>query len=151
MRNSENIFLVIVVGLAIYIFIQCYFNWKNTETFTNNANGKYQACLFWASWCGHCKDVKPKWETMKSTIQNNNVEILEIQCDNDDNNDKCKIYTSGRESDIGGFPTMTIRKLDSNDNVIKEVEYEKDLDKNISGNREPDDLIKFINYYSKNL
>ena len=155
MQNLK-ILLIIIIILGSYMLL-CYRNKtihspnnKKIKKIQENMNtGKIQACFFGASWCGHCKDTKPKWEKMKKLIKNKNIEILEINCE--ENNNKCKIYTSGKESELEGFPTITVRKLDTNNKVINEVEYNNEPDKKIYGNREPDDLLNFINYYYKNL
>ena len=159
MENFHKILIIIAIVLGGYIIL-CNGNTslinkdkknnsKSTEIQENMNTEKTQVCFFWASWCGHCQDTKPKWEEMKKMVTKN-IEINEINCEGD-NTDKCKIYLSGKEEDIEGLPTITIRKLDSNNKVIKEVEYNNEPDKGIEGSREPEDLIKFIKHYSDKL
>ena len=73
-------------------------------------------------WCGHCKDLKPKWNKLKKGHLKNKVTFTEIN--GDDNLDLCK------ERNVEGFPTIRVVKNG------KENDYD--------GRREIKDIVYFI-------
>jgi thioredoxin 1 len=78
--------------------------------------------LFKAEWCGHCKNFKPVWNTLKEQYKD---KFTFITYDSDEDKEKMK------EWDIQGFPTLLIRK----NNVVKEY----------TGSREMEDMIELLN------
>ena len=45
-------------------------------------NGYTLVCKIYANWCGHCQQLKPEWDTMKSLIknkENKDIEIVEFE------------------------------------------------------------------------
>jgi len=54
---------------------------------------------FYAPWCGHCKQLAPKYELLaKAYINEDDVAITKVDCDK--NKDLCSKY------DVKGFPTL---------------------------------------------
>jgi len=67
--------------------------------------------FFYTTWCPHCKNAKPKWESLKSvrrTYGGKKIEFEEIDCDIDKG--KAAMY------DIKGYPTF---KLETHNKVIQ--------------------------------
>jgi protein disulfide-isomerase A1 len=75
--------------------------------------------LYYADWCGHCKDFKPTWAALKNLFKKNNVNHAEFE----DGQHEQIIQKAGVE----GFPTIKIEK----DN--EEYEY--------TGNRDINSII----------
>lgn len=58
--------------------------------------------LYYAEWCGHCKNFKPTWDALKPMFKENNIEYAEFS---DEQNEQ-EIADAGVE----GFPTIRIEK-----------------------------------------
>jgi thiol-disulfide isomerase/thioredoxin len=70
--------------------------------------------LFYANWCGYCRDYKPKWDLIKEKYKNSdNITLIEIS-DEDYNDiitnksDKYddNILNIAKSLKINGFPTV---------------------------------------------
>lgn len=109
---------IFLIGLIIFALIA--YKYKNTKLETTQGNlNKKQVILYYADWCGHCKQFKPEWEKFKKIAKN--VTTKEFTCDNNKNGcDKIK-----------GYPTIIIL------NNGKRIEYE--------GERTANALVNFIN------
>ena len=121
------------------------------ETFNQGKNNmKTKATLYWASWCGHCQMTKPKWMEMKKHFSGKSgIEIEEVNCEGE-NYKKCVVLNEqGKPDNVRGYPTMVVRKINENNLIVKEVEYEPNKNGNIRGDRSTKDLINFVNYYNK--
>ena len=70
---------------------------------THPTNNKIKIFNFNTKWCGYSKKFQPIWDNFtKSIISDNNIEALNVDCD--DNKELCKKYN------IGGYPTVIIEK-----------------------------------------
>ena len=124
MSSNENIAIlvlsIILVGLAIYYLVI-----KKKEGYDNSENNKL--ILFHVGWCGHCKQFKPKWDTLPKTIDvgNGSVEVIDELCENE-NEDAPKRHGVN----IEGFPTVFLIKGD------QKHEY--------GGPREPQSIIDWV-------
>jgi thiol-disulfide isomerase/thioredoxin len=60
---------------------------------------------FNTEWCGYSKQFQPIWNTFANSLKNtDNVEVLDVKCDDDKNKDLCKKFN------IKGYPTVLILK-----------------------------------------
>ena len=60
--------------------------------------------LFYANWCGHCKNVKPTWETAAKQV-NVNDETKMVMVDLGDKDDLAQEQLR-KEYNIRGYPTI---------------------------------------------
>ena len=81
--------------------------------------------LYYAEWCGHCKNFMPVWQQFEERNKNR-ITIKTVNCD--ENKSLCS------KMDIQGFPTVRLYK--SNREVV-----------NFEGNRSVEGLEHFINQY----
>ena len=116
--------VVLLALLGIYYYIKQN---KNHEGFTNDnkltvhEDKAMKIVLFYAPWCGHCKNFKPEWEKVKAKLNNTTVngvkvELVDVNCDEE--GDLAKAY------DVQGFPTV---KCLTKGNVL---EYDGDRSSN---------------------
>lgn len=72
------------------------------ESFEDSANdGKRTIVLYYAPWCGHCKNLKPKWEKVAEKYKNDGtVTFKKVNCD--DNPEEAQ------KMGIEGYPTIIL-------------------------------------------
>ena len=71
------------------------------EAFENDSDPTF--VMFYAPWCGHCKNAMPEFDKL---IQNppNGIKVLKINCDEESNKELAKKHK------IQGFPTIRYYK-----------------------------------------
>lgn len=80
--------------------------------------------MYFTTWCGHCNQFKPKYEEIAQSLKaNTNLVLAKIDGANN----------LIEDVQISGYPTIYFFKNGSKTSPVK---YE--------GNRDPEDLIKFI-------
>ncbi|KAF5098825.1 hypothetical protein D0Z00_001884 [Geotrichum galactomycetum] len=84
---------------------------------------------FTASWCGHCKSLKPEYQKASAVFKNDNDKVIVAEVDNTGEN------TEGLKErfNIAGFPTILVFKAG-------EEEYET-----YSGGRKVEHLVAYLN------
>ena len=79
---------------------------------------KLNVTLFYAHWCGHCKQfLKESWGKLKKQYENSDVQLNEVDC----TEVKSRIQTPGG-NDIEGFPTLVFNYIDAS-GELQEEEY----------------------------
>lgn len=97
----------------------------NVDNNNNNKNTNAKLKLFYADWCGHCRNFKPIFDVdLKKKIDELNipVELVHVDCTKD--NKEANKYG------VEGFPTLILEIKD------KPIIYEED--------RKPEKIIEFI-------
>ncbi len=122
--------------LFLFFYFDEKFNENGNYDDTNNYNNEKYLILYYADWCGYCNKFLPMWKELKNNTNLKNIKYIEVNM-----SDSNKILISGSENNtivdkvknakILGFPTI---KLLHNSDLI-----------DYNGNREKEDLIKFIN------
>jgi thioredoxin 1 len=69
---------------------------------------------FWASWCGPCKTLKPKFESVSNNDDYSNIKFITAKVDEDD-------YVKQLAVDNGVRKIPTLAIIDSNGELIKKV------------------------------
>lgn len=79
---------------------------------------KLNVTLFYAHWCGHCKQfLKESWGKLKKQYENSDVQLNEVDC----TEVKSRIQTPGG-NDIEGFPTLVFNYVNAS-GELQEEEY----------------------------
>lgn len=143
---------LVVIGLLVIIVLVIYFvNCKNKNTNNahtegmissttyntkpvndkfmgdrfdfNKTNKRNYLVLFYADWCGHCKNFMPIWDKFaQQNSSHNNFVVQKVSCEQ--NKQLCQ------QQKVEGFPTVRFYRADG-----KVVEY--------TGDRSMDSLKKF--------
>ena len=114
---------------------------NNLEVGANSENGadvlksnnENKMVLYYAHWCGFCKEFLPKWEMMCETVAkkhpNLDVKLVKVDCE----------YVKGREEEklgfnpnVMGYPTIRVHKKNSN------------IAEDYGGPREVDDIVAYL-------
>ena len=113
---------MLIIIIFVIIFIYYYYN-NYYENF-NSKNNKIKVYNYYTTWCGWSQKFLPEWNKFKDLVSNSDsIEVIEIICDDMNNNDKCLT--------VPGFPSVIIEKDG------KEITYESD--------RTAEKILNFIN------
>jgi thiol-disulfide isomerase/thioredoxin len=83
----------------------------------------------YANWCGHCQQLKPKWDQLKRMLPKGRVQTVEIE--EAETHKRAQFEKKhGKTIDVSGYPT--IFKIINN-----KIEY-------YSGAREPEDMKRWV-------
>tara|TARA_B100001093_G_scaffold482569_1_gene514336 strand:+ start:48 stop:569 length:522 start_codon:yes stop_codon:yes gene_type:complete len=97
------------------------------------SNNENKMVLYYAHWCGFCKQFLPKWEMMCETVAkkhpNLDVKLVKVDCE----------YVKGREEEklgynpnVMGYPTIRVHKKKTN------------MTEDYEGPREVDDIVAYL-------
>ena len=97
------------------------------------SNNENKMVLYYAHWCGFCKQFLPKWEMMCETVSkkhpNLDVKLVKVDCE----------YLKGREEEklgynpnVMGYPTIRVHKKKSN------------MAEDYEGPREVNDIVAYL-------
>ena len=103
------------ICISIFILIIYYLCNNNGTIFENygQSNNKYKMVLCYASWCPHCKDIIPEWDSFSKNFNAKGISIEKIDCAKEENNWFSKKY------EISGQHILnTIDTIDSFKNVV---------------------------------
>lgn len=88
----------------------------HVETFTSTNEPFYDNApvlvKFYAPWCGWCKKFAPDYSEISNRLENTNVRVARINCD--ENKDFCV-----NNYKIKGYPTLLLLKKDESGNEIR--------------------------------
>ena len=125
--NSKNI-ITIILGIIVFVlFVHKIFNYRkpdNSLSTFDNSDETPKFVNFNTTWCYWSKKLSPTWEELKSEMNGKDVEIVDLKCDVEGNEELCARYQ------IEGYPSM---KLIQGNNII---DYE--------GDRSLEDMKNFI-------
>lgn len=64
--------------------------------------------MYYAPWCGHCKALKPTWETVSDKVEDKAV-LAKVDCDNKENQELCQ------RAGVKGYPTLVAYSVGDTD------------------------------------
>lgn len=148
--NTWFVAFLVAAALAIVLAILLYTKWGKSKTDGYAAvahqqqpaiqQGPAQAAsagaasqsaptvvLFWASWCGHSKNMKPHWDAVKERLQGTGINMVEV-----DDSDKELL----KANDVAGFPMLRLYASGFTSGSKDYIQY--------SGDRSAESIMKFI-------
>tara|TARA_B100001175_G_scaffold54792_1_gene43800 strand:+ start:596 stop:1129 length:534 start_codon:yes stop_codon:yes gene_type:complete len=138
MLNIKNCILALVIGITLGLILKLLIDFvygmltpekeeqeeENIVQVLQNGGEPLPRCtLYYANWCGHCKNFKPTWEELKKSDKYENV----VDFEDVEGDEQPEVI---QQEDIQGFPTIKLKtKSDT-------VEY--------NGDRTIEDLKRFL-------
>jgi len=84
-------------------------------------SGKSAFIKFYAPWCGHCKGMKPAWDSLGSEYKDSKTVLIgDVDCTSDNSKSLCEKYN------VNGYPT--IKYFNPPDKLGKDYSKGRDLD-----------------------
>ena len=119
-KDNKNIIIYILIGYLVY---SIFLNKNSTIT---GGETKPSMNLYYADWCGHCKNFKPEWKNFEENSQfKDKINIKSIDC-----TDNTQVV---KENKVEGFPTVRFHPVE---NKKKYIEY--------TGGRDFNNLEEFV-------
>jgi len=129
--NVVSVTIALVAGLLILHFLPKIFKKEGFESTPAALDGDIKEgkklVMFYADWCGHCKNIKPAWDSAAKKVNGEENKMVKINVGGDDPEQK-KV---SKKYGIDGFPTIQVFN-----NGSKSEDY--------SGGRSEEDLVKFV-------
>jgi thiol-disulfide isomerase/thioredoxin len=96
---------IVILGMILYLALNnSMLKSKNNETFVqeqlpSETKSKIKIFNFNTSWCGWSKKFQPEWDKFMESVKNlNNVQAIDVKCDQTDNESICEKYQ------VPGYP-----------------------------------------------
>jgi protein disulfide-isomerase-like protein len=128
-KNLPKLLLLLAVLLVLFLvhryFLKEGFESKSGDLEEDIADGK-KVVLFYADWCGHCKEFKPVWDETAKEVNKDEKKMIKVNCGEGTIEDK-KIM---EKYQVDGYPTIII--------------FEDGKPKKYDGKRTKEDLLAVI-------
>lgn len=83
----------------------------------NNDEGTYTVVKYYTQWCSHCKKLKGVYDELEQSLDLNNVQFLEVDCDP---------FGSSICKRLPGYPIVEVIKPRRNNNISEIVDVHQD-------------------------
>jgi|APSaa5957512493_1039668.scaffolds.fasta_scaffold111405_1 protein disulfide-isomerase-like protein len=133
---SWLIVLVVIVALiGVYFYIQQN---RAKEAFTADITVHEEKAmnlvLFYAEWCGHCKQFKPAWDQTVADLNGKTINGVKVNLHSVDCDSEKKL---AEEYNVSGFPTIRC--------ITKDENGKNDAAHSYDGARNQEAVTEFIN------
>ena len=129
-KKNMKALMIITVLLFTILVIRHFVN-ASTEGFETSCsnfestlgNSGKKLVLFYADWCKHCKNFKPTWESVSSSVNSeNDKKMISINVGNNSPESK----TIMEEYNVQGFPTVVLIDQSNNKKSIEPYDGPRD-------------------------
>ena len=73
------------------------------QQFAEKSKSSKLFTLFYAPWCGHCKKMKPDWESAASQVNKNDMKMVMVNLGDQDNKAQEQLR---KKYELKGYPTI---------------------------------------------
>jgi protein disulfide-isomerase A1 len=107
-KNLKMLLLVLFLVAVVFVIYRATkregMELKPSEFMSELDDGK-KLVLIYADWCGHCKKIKPTWDTVSEKVnKENEVKMVKINCGEGTPEQK-KLMS---KYNVDGYPTILI-------------------------------------------
>lgn len=101
------IILIIILGVLYFVYEKFLKDNEGFEMESRDIDSQVKSgtklVLFYADWCGHCKKVKPDWETAAKNVNtSDDKKMIMVNCGEGTDDDQ-KIM---KKYNVDGYPTI---------------------------------------------
>lgn len=119
-KNFDVKTLLFIIALLFLYYIYTNYLDEGFESSCENLNedikDNRKLVLFYANWCGHCKNIKPVWDETASEINtDNNNKMLKLNV----GDGKPEQKEMMKKYNINGFPTIIMFENGENKGVLE--------------------------------
>jgi|TARA_B110000483_G_scaffold28033_1_gene33987 thiol:disulfide interchange protein len=119
-KNFDVKTLLFIIALLFLYYIYINYLDEGFESSCDNLNEDIKddkkLVLFYANWCGHCKNIKPVWDETASEINtDNNNKMLKLNV----GDGKPEQKEMMEKYNISGFPTIIMFENGENKGVLE--------------------------------
>jgi thiol-disulfide isomerase/thioredoxin len=105
-KNMPRLIILLIILGVLYFVYEKYlkegFEMESKDIDSQVKSGT-KLVLFYADWCGHCKKVKPDWETAASSVNTKeDKKMIMVNCGEGTDEDQ-KIM---KKYNVDGYPTI---------------------------------------------
>tara|TARA_B100001758_G_scaffold171495_2_gene148441 strand:+ start:40852 stop:41280 length:429 start_codon:yes stop_codon:yes gene_type:complete len=109
LKNPVFYLLLLVLLVCLLIPKNRYEGFENSNCELSPAEFKKKSqnsklfTLFYANWCGHCKNMKPQWESAANKVNTNGVKMVMVDLGDKDDAAQEQLR---KDYNIRGYPTI---------------------------------------------
>lgn len=107
-KNLPRTIVILIILAVVYFVYKSYLKEgfeSSASTFENDLTNDTKLVLFYADWCGHCKEFKPIWNNTCDEINTNNKKIMISVNVGEQDSDSSRL---SEKYGVDGFPTVVI-------------------------------------------
>ena len=124
MLKKINLPRILILLLALILLVLIYKTFlkegfeSTCEELPSKLNKDKQLVLFYANWCGHCKKMKPDWDSASQEVGNEKMIKVDVGEGTPEQKKMMEKY------DVQGFPTILV--FENGEYIAKHEERSKE-------------------------
>ncbi len=109
-KNINKVLFLVGILIVLFMLHKFYLSKEGFESspeeLEDNVSSQKSLVLFYADWCGHCKEFMPIWDKTTKTINdaNKGVKLIKVECGKPQENEGHKMLMD--KYSIQGYPTI---------------------------------------------
>ena len=109
-KNINKVLFLVGILIILFMLHKFYLSKEgfesNPEELEDNVSSQKSLVLFYADWCGHCKNFMPTWDKISKTVNENKsgAKLIKVECGKPQENEGHKMIME--KYSIEGYPTI---------------------------------------------